>query len=206
RTRTTNLDAYTHQDLPFDYLVEALNPNRSLARHPLFQIALALQNFRQPDIQLPDTRISTERVHTGVAPFDLAFFLSDHYDDTGAPNGIQGEVEYATDLFDHTTVEQLIHRLQTLLTAAVAHPDAPISDLDILLPGEREELLTHYEDTSEPITLIERFQHRETSTPDAIAVTDGITTLTYRQLNERANQLAHHLITHHHAGPDTYIA
>ncbi|MEO3876738.1 amino acid adenylation domain-containing protein, partial [Nonomuraea sp. B12E4] len=207
RTRTTNLDAYTHQDLPFDYLVEALNPNRSLARHPLFQIALAFQNVAS--VNYSDLDITEEEIPGSISRFDLAFFLTDRHDDTGAPNGIEGKVEYATDLFDHATVEQLIHRLQTLLTAAVAHPDAPISDLDILLPGERRQILADHNNTTTPqphTTIVERFHRQTATTPDAIAVTDGITTLTYRQLNERANQLAHHLITHHHAGPDTYIA
>ncbi|MFE9207618.1 condensation domain-containing protein, partial [Micromonospora sp. NPDC007230] len=148
QTRTTNLDAYSHQDLPFDYLVEALNPHRSLARHPLYQVALAFQNFHQPDIRLPNTQITAEPVHTGVAPFDLAIYLTDHYDATGTPLGIEGQAEYATDLFDATTIETLTHRLQALLQAAANHPHTPIDDLNILLPNEHHQILTTWNNTT----------------------------------------------------------
>ncbi|MEO3814998.1 AMP-binding protein, partial [Sphaerisporangium sp. B11E5] len=203
QTRTTNINAYTHQDLPFDHLVEALNPNRSLARHPLFQVALAFQNFHQPG-----THFTTEPIHTAISPFDLALYLTDNYDSTGAPTGIEGEAQYATDLFDPGTVTTLLHRLETLLAHAAQDPGTRVGDLDIWLPGEHHRILTEWNDTTtplEPTTLTRRFEQQAAKTPDAIAVTDGTTTLTYRQLNEQANQLAHHLLTHD-AGPEKYIA
>ncbi|MEO3814426.1 condensation domain-containing protein, partial [Sphaerisporangium sp. B11E5] len=208
QTRTTNVDAYAHQDLPFDHLVEALNPDRSLARHPLFQVALAFQNFHQPDIHLPGTHITAEPVPTDVAPFDLALYLTERHGPTGVPAGIEGQAEYATDLFDPGTVDQLLHRLERLLAHAAQDPGTPVGDLDIWLPGEHHRVLSQWNDTTTPLdptTLTRRFEQQAAKTPDAIAVTDGTTTLTYRQLNEQANQLAHHLLTHD-AGPEKYIA
>ncbi|MGH3998090.1 MAG: condensation domain-containing protein, partial [Pseudonocardiaceae bacterium] len=151
RVRETDLAAYTHQDLPFEYLVEVLNPTRSLARHPLFQIMLTLENNPEADFDLPglDTNLLPEPNTT--AKFDLFLGLSERRGPHGSPEGIDGFIEYASDLFDPTTIETILTRWVRLLEAAVADPDRPISRIDILTTEERHQLLIKHNDTAHPI-------------------------------------------------------
>ncbi|MGW1935052.1 condensation domain-containing protein, partial [Streptomyces sp. NPDC001919] len=132
RVRETDLTAYAHQDVPFERLVEALNPPRSLGRHPLFQIVLALQNTAQPTLELPGLTIGAEPGSGGVARFDLSFGLNERLAADGAPAGLDALVEFATDLFDRSTVEAMAERFVTVLKAVVADADRRIEDLDIL--------------------------------------------------------------------------
>ncbi|MGH3755910.1 MAG: condensation domain-containing protein, partial [Pseudonocardiaceae bacterium] len=134
RVRETALAAYTHQDVPFEYLVEVLNPTRSLAHHPLFQIMLAVQNTPRPEFTLPglDTRI--QPASTGTAKVDLSIYLWEHHDPDGTPQGLHGVIEYATDLFDQPTIHTLFTRWTRLLETAIADPDAPINRTDLLTP------------------------------------------------------------------------
>src|SRR6202034_2436588 len=196
RVRSFNLAAYGHQDLPFERLVEVLNPERSLARHPLFQVVLAFQNNAPAHFALNDLSVAFEPVATGSAKFDLSFSLSEHRATDGSPEGISGAIEYATDLFDRSSVEVLAGRLVRLLEAAVAAPERPIGSLDILTAAERETILRQWNDTAHPLqqaTLPELFAVQVGKTPDAIAVVFEDQHLTYRELDARANQLAHHL-------------
>ncbi len=126
RVRTGNLSAYSHQDLPFERLVEVINPARSLSRHPLFQVMLALQNTAEVKLELDGLSCRFERVATSSAKFDLSVSLGEERTADGAPAGIGGVVEYATDLFDRSSVEALIGRLVRLLEAAVANPEQAI--------------------------------------------------------------------------------
>jgi non-ribosomal peptide synthetase component F len=123
RVRETALSAYAHQDVPFEYLVEVLNPARSLAHHPLCQIMLALQNIPRADFELPGLCTRPILVRTGTAKVDLSFVLSERRDPHGSPEGINGVVEYASDLFDPASVETIFARWVRLLEAAVADPD-----------------------------------------------------------------------------------
>ncbi|MDQ3762941.1 MAG: amino acid adenylation domain-containing protein [Actinomycetota bacterium] len=198
RVRETALGAYVHQDVPFEYLVEILNPTRSLAHHPLFQIVLALQNTPKANFELPglDTRVVP--APTGTAKFDLSFLLSERRRADGSAEGIDGIVEYASDLFDPATIETLCARWVRLLEAAVADPDQPLGRIDILTTHERHQLLDTWNDTTHPIPqtcLPELFETQAHATPDAIAVVFENTTLSYTELNAKANQLAHLLIT-----------
>ncbi|MBB5959617.1 amino acid adenylation domain-containing protein/non-ribosomal peptide synthase protein (TIGR01720 family) [Saccharothrix tamanrassetensis] len=208
RVRTTALSAYSNQDVPFEYLVETLNPARSLARHPLFQVMLTMQNAPEVGVDLPGLRLTPEQIDTEVAMFDLHFALSERHNTHGAPQGIEGVVEYATDLFDPTTVETITTRWVRLLHAVAADPNRPIGRIDILAPTERHHLLHTGTDTADPApatTLPELFQTQAAATPHAIAVICGDTTLTYAQLNTRANQLAHALLGRG-VGPEQIIA
>ena len=196
RVRATNLAAYGHQELPFERLVEVLNPARSLSRHPLFQVMLALQNNAQPSFDLEGLTCAAEPVVMRTAKFDLSLNLSEQHAEDGAPMGISGTLEYAIDLFDRAGVEALAGRLIRLLEAAVASPDRAIGSLDILSASERETLLRAWNDTGRaivPATLPELFAAQAARTPDAVAVVCGEHNLTYGDLDRRANQLAHHL-------------
>jgi amino acid adenylation domain-containing protein len=197
RVRETALAAYAHQDVPFEYLVEVLNPTRSLARHPLFQIMLALQNAPDTDFALPGLDTSFVPAPTGTARMDLSISLAERRGSDGSPEGIHGVVEYASDLFDPTTIETLLSRWTRLLEAAVANPNRPISRIEILFAEERQRVLVDYNDTAAPIPtagLPVLFEAQARATPEAVAVVCGDTALTYAQLNARANRLAGELI------------
>src|SRR5262245_57416840 len=198
RVRAGNLAAYSHQELPFERLVEVLNPARSLSRHPLFQVMLALQNTAEVRLELAGLSTSFEGVATSSAKFDLSVSLGEERTPDGSPAGIGGVVEYATDLFDRATVEALTDRFIRLLEAAVAHPDQTIGTIDILAPAERATILQAWNDTTRaivPATLPELFAEQVAKTPDAIAVVHEDDRLTYAELDARANQLAYRLRT-----------
>ena len=196
RVRASNLAAYSHQDLPFERLVEVINPARSLSRHPLFQVMLAFQNHADARFELPGLSSTPEPVVTASAKFDLSVSLDEQRARDGRPMGIDGMLEYATDLFERSSVEAMAGRLVRLLEAAVAQPDRAIGSLDILAPEERHTLLREWNDTARPVpsaTLPQLFEAQVARTPDATAVAFEDTTLSYAELDARANQLAHHL-------------
>ncbi|OQD53808.1 hypothetical protein BM536_026515 [Streptomyces phaeoluteigriseus] len=199
RARTTDLAAYAHQDVPFEWLVEALNPERSLARQPLFQVLLALQNNAATDLALPGTRAETTAVPTGTARFDLAFELTEEQDGRGRPDGIAGLLEYSADLFTHESAESVAARLVSLLHALTERPDTALSGFDALLPAERERLFGEWNGSAveapEPTTIARLFAARAATDPHrpALALPDG-TTVSYGDLADRAHRLAHLLV------------
>jgi pristinamycin I synthase-2 len=200
RVKDTALEGYEHQDIPFEYLVEVLNPTRSLAHHPLFQTVLVLQNASAARFQLPGVDVHMEPGRTGTAKFDLMISLTEQHTADGEPQGIEGVIEYATDLYDAATVQSLFDRWVRLLVAATKQLDLPIDRHDLLTAEERHRLLYEYNDTGRDIpavVLAQQFSRQADTTPEAVAVADGTTALTYRQLDARANQLAHVL---HHRG------
>ncbi|MGH3845551.1 MAG: amino acid adenylation domain-containing protein, partial [Pseudonocardiaceae bacterium] len=208
RVKDTALSAYAHQDLPFEYLVEVLNPTRSLAHHPLFQVMLTVQNTPEPGVDLAGLQVTPVRVDTGTAKFDLTFSLAERYHPDASPAGITGSIDYASDLFNPATIQTLATRFQRLLTAAVTDPDQPVGRIEILSAEERHQLLEGWNDTAAEIPvacLPELFEQQVTHTPQAVAVICQDTTLTYHQLNAAANQLAHHLISRG-IGPEDLIA
>ncbi|MFJ4583497.1 non-ribosomal peptide synthetase, partial [Streptomyces echinatus] len=208
RVRETDLAAYAHQDVPFEHLVEVLNPTRSLSHHPLFQVMLAFQSAASGELALPGITAHSTPVATGTSRFDLLFSI-DERTTTGTPTGLEGFVEYSTDLFDHTTITTLIERLTRVLEQAVTQPDAPITRADLLSTDERHQLLvrqnTTQRDVTTPGVLSEAFEAQVRETPDAPAVVFETTELSYRELNERANRLARLLITHG-AAPEQLVA
>ncbi|MFF0226384.1 amino acid adenylation domain-containing protein [Streptomyces sp. NPDC004629] len=204
QVRDKALAAYDNQDAPFERLVELLNPDRSLSYHPFFQVMFVWQNNARLQLEMPDLRVIPEPVATRTAKFDLFFDLAP--DGTG--EGAVGRIEYATDLFDHATVERLAARLRTVLRHVVARPGDPIGAIDLLEDAERTLVLRGFNDTDASLpeapvhTLFER---RAAATPDAVAVEYGDTTLRYRDLDRLADRVARGLAGRG-VGPETLVA
>ncbi len=208
RVRETVLSAQARQDVPFEHLVEVLNPVRSPSRHPLFQVMIADEDIGAVDWRLPGLRIAAEPVPDVAAKFDLTLGFRQDRDPDGAPAGIQASFEYATDLFDQATVRALAGRLTRLLRQAADHPHDPVTSLQVLSPGERDQILVQWNGASRnvpPAALPELFSEQVARTPDATAVICDGTQLTYAELNARANQLARYLISLG-AGPERLVA
>src|SRR5499433_370352 len=196
RVRASNLEAYSHQELPFERLVEALNPARSLAHHPLFQVMLALQNNAAAQLEFEGVSARVEPVVGASAKFDLSVSLAEQRSADGGAGGLIGVMEYASDLFDRASVEALAGRLVRVLEAAVAAPDVAIGRLDILSAAERHTILQEWNATAHALpaaTLPQLFAAQAAATPDAVAVVFAGEQLSYGELEARANQLAHHL-------------
>ena len=207
RVRASNLAAYGHQDLPFERLVEVMNPARSLARHPLFQVMLAYQNNVQAEYVLPGLQSRCVPVAAASAKFDLALSLEEVRGADGAPMGIRGVLDYASDLFDRASMEVLGGRLLRLLEAAAAAPERPIGSLDVLSSAERRRILEEWNDTARPLvpaTLPELFAAQAERTPDAVAVVFEDSSLSYAALDRQANQLAHRL-RKYGVGPESVV-
>ncbi|WP_327335741.1 amino acid adenylation domain-containing protein [Streptomyces sp. NBC_01324] len=197
RVRDADLAAWAHQDLPFDRLVEALNPERSTARHPLFQVVLTLQEAVTPTVELPGVSAESGFTSLDISKFDLTFSFHEHRTADGSPDGMDIRVEYATDLYDAGTVESVTGRLVRLLGDAVERPEVPVRELDFIGPDERHQLLEGWSGaiTASPEAgLAELFAAQTARTPDAIAVVDGDRELTYAELDADANRLARHLV------------
>ncbi|MCP3804556.1 amino acid adenylation domain-containing protein [Allokutzneria sp. A3M-2-11 16] len=208
RVRETDLAAYANQDVPFERLVEVLNPARSLAHHPLFQVMLTFQNNADSDFSMPGLAVTGEPVGAEISKLDLSFFLEENYTDDGRPSGVDGAIQYATDLFDAETAQSFADRFARLLAAAVAEPDKPLGDLDVLSAQERSDVLDGWNHPGREVvrtTVPELFTAQVTKTPDAIAVAFGDTELSYSELDARANRLARHLISLG-AGPEKFVA
>ncbi|MEV0230716.1 non-ribosomal peptide synthase/polyketide synthase [Nonomuraea sp. NPDC050786] len=202
RVRETDLAAYAHAEAPFERVVEAVNPARSMSHTPLFQVMFSLMSDGHPTLDLPGLRASFEPVQGGVAKYDLAFGLRENHGGDGLPAGIAGSLEYATDLFDRDTAVSLTERLTRLLTALSADPGLRPGQVDLLSEDEHR-LLDAGNDTPAPIpgqAFQELFEAQAARTPDAAAVVDATASLTYRELNERANRLAHLLLERHGSG------
>ncbi|MYW61642.1 MULTISPECIES: amino acid adenylation domain-containing protein [unclassified Streptomyces] len=207
RIRATTLAAYEHEELPFDHLVEALNPPRSLARHPLFQTMLAWQSVPDSAFELaPGTRATLSTVPSGTAKFDLTLNAGEL-----AGGGIGGFLEFRTDLFDRSTAQALADRLARLLTAAAAAPKTPLGLLPLLGESETAHALVHANTTTpapaphRPATLAERFEEAARRHPGRIAVRHEGTELTYAELSARANRLAR-LLAARSVGPGSVVA
>ncbi|MEV5593205.1 amino acid adenylation domain-containing protein [Streptomyces sp. NPDC052496] len=199
RVRSTALAGWAHQDLPFEQLVEALNPVRSAARNSLFQTMLTLDNAPAGEFTLGGHAARTEPVHVDAARFDLSVFLTERRGAHGERPGVDGAIEYSTDLFDRRTVQALAARFVALLDAVTADPDQSIARLDVLTADERALLLGEVNATDRPVrrtSLAEAFQARVAETPDAPALTFGDDTLTYAGLDARADRLARRLAGH----------
>ncbi|MEU4476410.1 amino acid adenylation domain-containing protein, partial [Micromonospora sp. NPDC023888] len=207
RVRDMSLEAYAHQDVPFESLVEKLNPHRSTAHSPLFQVLLAFQNNPDTSFNLPGLRAQAEEIGTGVSRVDLTINITESFDGKGSPQGIRGAVEYATDLYDASTVESFAARLVRMLQAVVADPGRRINAVDLLSEEENAALLAlsgRDAAAPEPRVWPAVFEATAAATPDAIAVVEGSLSWTYAQLNENANRLAGYLIDHG-VGPEDVV-
>ncbi|HZF09509.1 MAG TPA: amino acid adenylation domain-containing protein, partial [Thermoanaerobaculia bacterium] len=192
RVRRTALAALTHQDLPFEKLVEDLAPERSASHSPLFQVMFAVQPPVIPHLHLPGLEIGPREFATATSRVDLTLLFEERVE------GLAGWLEYSSELFDETTVRRLEGHLEMLLTALVADSGQRLSALPLLGPAEGEQLLHAWNDTAcayerdRPIH--ELFEAQAERTPEAVAVLFRGEPLGYGELNRRANQLAHHLI------------
>ncbi|MBV9774834.1 MAG: AMP-binding protein, partial [Gemmatimonadetes bacterium] len=190
RVREAVLGAHAHQDLPFERLVEELSVERSLAHTPLFQAVLTLEEARRESLHLGD--MQAERLETGsaTAKFDLLMALSDEGE------RLSGRVEYRTDLFEAATVERIAAHLSALLAGMATQPQAKVADLAVLSEAERAQVLEVWNDTTReyPYELSHQlFQAQAERTPDALALVHQSESLSYAELNRRANRLANHL-------------
>ncbi|HYR26500.1 MAG TPA: condensation domain-containing protein, partial [Aquabacterium sp.] len=202
RTRHYALDAYAHQDLPFEKLVEELNPERDMSRNPLFQVMFALQNTPEGDLHLAGLHSERLPLHNGTAKFDLSLSL------TESRGILQGILEYSTELFDASRIRRLVRHYRNLLEGIVQAPDTPVWQLPLIGAAERRQLLHDWNDTavSYPADqlLQQRFEAQARRTPAHPAVQFRQHSLSYAQLNRQANRLAHHL-RHLGIGADSLV-
>ncbi|WP_017149593.1 amino acid adenylation domain-containing protein [Bacillus bingmayongensis] len=208
RVRKVNLLAYENQDVPFERLVEVLNPVRSRNSHPLFQIMLAYQNTPEATLDIPNLETHLEIKSVGSSKFDITIEISERSTSEGQPNGLHGLLEFSTDLFKRETAEKLVIRFIRLLEDAVQDPEQSIGRLEILEEEERQTILEKWNGGFQIVpemTLPELFEKQVHMTPDAIAVVFEDTTLSYTELNKRSNKLAR-LLIEKGVGPEQMVA
>ncbi len=202
RVRQTALEAFQHQEMPFEGLVEALNPVRDASRHPLFQVLFTLQNAPWPKVRLADLTISHVPLDTQTAKFDLWLSMRE------TEAGLQTEVEYNVDLFDAATIERMMGHFETLLESIAADVDQPIDRLPILTDRERRQILLDWNDTAKDYAgtacLHQLVEAQVARSPDAVAVAFEGRQLTFAELNRSANRLARYL-ARYNVQPDTPV-
>ena len=201
RVRETAMGAYAHQDLPFEKLVEEIKPDRDLSRNPLFQVMLVLQNMPAATQKLGDIEATPLGAGVPNSQFDLTLNVAER------PDGLRLMAVYNTDLFDATTIERMLRHLEMLLDRAVANPDEPVSKLPLLSTEERNRILLEFNDTAAvypDVCVHDLVARRAEQQPNAVALVFGTEQITYRELNARANQVAHYLIKRG-AGPDVLV-
>ncbi|HXQ69673.1 MAG TPA: MupA/Atu3671 family FMN-dependent luciferase-like monooxygenase, partial [Pyrinomonadaceae bacterium] len=202
RVRKVCLDAYAHQDIPFEKLIMELQPTRDLSRSPLFQVMLILQNVPQETPQWSELSISAVETTGVVSRFDLSLSV------TEAGGRLNGLVEYNTDLFDEQTVARMMDHYQFVLEAMVSDTEQNINEISLLSDADRQLILVDWNDTARDYPrdkcIHELFEAQVERTPESIAVVFGDQQLPYSELNRRANQLAHHL-RDLGAGPDVTV-
>ena len=207
-TRRTDLQALGNGDVPFERLVEVLDPTRSQAHHPLFQVALFFQNMSQDALELSGLEVSGVEFDAGIAKFDLQLTLAPRVEDA-LEDGMFAEFAYATDLFDESTIRGFADRFTRILEQVVVDPSITVGDIELLDEAERESLLTARNSTAHDVgnseTLASLFDTRVALAPDAVAVVFDGQSLTYGELSERVNKLARKLIEDG-VGPESLVA
>ena len=207
RVQEVTVQAFAHQDLPFEMLVDAVQPQRAMSHSPLFQVMFVLQDAPVDALELPGLTLSPQPVDTGTAKFDLTLSITDMGDE------LRGLLEYNTDLFRKSTIQRMIQHLRLLLEGITANPDQPVSDLPLLSAEQRRTLLQVWNDTAREYPLRpvhELFAAQARRTPDATALifaspeSSQTQTMSYGELEQRANRLAHHLRSLG-AGPDVLV-
>ena len=191
RVREVCLDAYAYQEIPFEKVVEELKPHRELNRNPLFQVMFVLQNTPARSLRPPGLKLESFEAQSETAQFDLSLYLRER------GGSLLGFFEYATDIFDNTTIERMALHFQKVLAEIVTNPDQPIATLPLLADTERHQLLIEWNETHadypEESCIHELFEAQVERTPNGAALEFGNEKLTYRELNGLANRLAHHL-------------
>ena len=216
QVRGRSLAAFEHQDVPFEVLVERLNPTRSLAHHPLVQVVLAWQNLPGQNhdlaagVGLGDLQVTPLPAETHTARMDLTLSLAEHFTEAGEPAGIGGAVEFRTDVFDPASIDTLIERLGRVLVAMTADPGRRVASIDVLDAGEHARLdevgnravLTRPAPPAVSIPVL--FAAQVARAPEAVAISCGDRSMTYREVEEAANRLAH-LLAGHGVGPGACV-
>ncbi len=192
QVKTTTLEAYTHQDVPFEKVVETVMKSRDLSRSPLFQVMFVLQNTPDvPELKFGDVQLSAEGFTQQTAKYDLSLFVTDN------GNGLQGAVEYNTDLYEEATIRKMMVHFEQLLLSVLENPAQEVGRLAMLQQAEEAQLLFEFNDTDTAFpqdkSIVDLFELQATKTPDATALVFETESLSYRELNERSNQLAHYL-------------
>ena len=201
RVRQTTLDAYAHQDLPFELLVGELRPERHLSANPLFQVMCAMQNTPDESLDLPGLSFAPLELAITTAQFDLELNVAQ------AEGSLAAVLSYSAELFDAPTARRFAGYLETLLREVLAGAGRPAAELALLGDGERQQLLWEWNDTlrtGEPLGVVERFAAQAARTPDAVALEALEDRLTYAELDRRANRLAHRL-RRLGVGPETTV-
>ncbi|MBL1075546.1 non-ribosomal peptide synthase/polyketide synthase [Nocardia sp. 2] len=199
--RDQDLRAFAHRDVPFERLVEVLNPARARNRHPLFQVALFMQNLGDITAELPGLTVDEVDFDPGIAKFDLQLTITD------AGDGYRVQYTYATDLFDEHTVRELATKFTRLLTAATARAELPVGDIELLDAGELDFVTSSWNATGARVPdvfLHQGFESQAARTPKARALVFGDEELTYTELSDRSNRLARHLIATG-VGPESLV-
>ncbi|SEF52767.1 amino acid adenylation domain-containing protein [Actinacidiphila yanglinensis] len=192
QVRNKALSAYEHQDVPFDVLVESINPDRSAAYRPLFQVMCGWQNYDRPTFELPGLQVEFQQALTAKTMVDVYFSMG--LDESGT---LHGDIQYGTRLFDRDTVEDMAARFERVLEQVVADPGVRVGNVDVLSPQERHRLLVEVNATAEPTLeqgLLAAVDEQVRAAPEALAVIGEDESLSYRELDTRANRLAHWLV------------
>ncbi|WP_234783639.1 non-ribosomal peptide synthetase, partial [Mycolicibacterium celeriflavum] len=216
QVRRRSLAAYEHQDVPFEVLVERLNPTRSLTHHPLVQVVLAWQNFAgqntaPAELSMGDLQVTPLPADTRTARIDLTFSLGERWTEAGEPAGISGEVEFRTDVFDAATIEALVGRFERVLVGLSADPSRRLSSIDVLDEAEHACLdgwgnrAVFSAPASSAVSVPVLFAQQVARIPEAVAVSFEGRSMTYRELDEASNRLAHRLVELG-AGPGQCVA
>jgi amino acid adenylation domain-containing protein/non-ribosomal peptide synthase protein (TIGR01720 family) len=190
RVKEVALGAYAHQEVPFEKLVEELEPERSLSHTPLFQVMFVMQNEERSGLGMGGLQLSGVQTERVTAKFDLTLQL------TETETGLSGSLEYNTDLYEAETIERMLGHYQTLLGSIVTQPEQRVSELQLLTENEAEQLLVEWNETEVaylPQCIHELFEAQVARTPEAVALVFAEEQVSYEELNRRANQLAHHL-------------
>ena len=191
QVKESSLEDYAHQDLPFEYLVEVLKPERTISHSPLFQVMFVMQNAPRTNLELRGLRVIPIDFETSTARFDLTLVM------TETEEGVSGKVEYNTDLFDSETIEKMVSHFERLLEAVTANPRLRISEIPLLHELERRQIVTDWNETeasiSKDILIHNLFRQQALLSPDAVAVSHHLGIITYSHLDDRSNQLAHFL-------------
>jgi amino acid adenylation domain-containing protein/non-ribosomal peptide synthase protein (TIGR01720 family) len=208
RVRDVDLAAFRHQDVPFELVVDAFSPARSLARNPLFQVMLVVRDQAGQRVDLAGVDAEIEQVATDTAKFDLLVDFGELTDDSGFPAGILGAVEYSSDLFDRITVERIADRLIRVLDTVTSEPESPVSGVDVLDSAERLKVLHDWNDTAHvvpSVTVPELFAAQVAATPDAVALVFDDQRVTYADLSARVDRMAG-LLAGRGAAPERVVA
>ncbi|MEW2615947.1 amino acid adenylation domain-containing protein, partial [Streptomyces sp. NPDC047880] len=196
RVRETSLAGFAHQDVPFERLVEELAPVRSLARHPLFQVVLTMHNTAEASLELPGVDVELLPTARPAAKFDLDVMVGESYAPDGGPMGVHGALTVATDLFDPSTARTVADRWVRVLDRLLTEPELRLSSVEVVDEAERRRVVVGWNDTAVSlprVSVLGLFEDRVVRSPGAVAVVQGDVSVSFAELEVRANRLAHYL-------------